>query len=141
MPLALGRWVWIGLLQTALVMSSAIAHADPTPAADRAGACPSLLGTWYGSFEGSAVGSWSAVFDEAPGGFAATATIVVSGIGPVDGAGTAVVRCENGVATLSGEGKAGNRKCFFDGVAHRDGRYLVGTWSSGSLAGTWNGER
>lgn len=136
-----GRRVWIGLLQAALLTGALTAYADPKPAADRAGACPPLLGAWYGSFEGSAVGSWSAVFDDAPGGFAATATIVVSGIGPVDGVGTAVVRCDNGVPTLSGEGKAGSRKCFFDGVAHRDGRYLVGTWSSGSLSGTWNGER
>lgn len=115
--------------------------ADPTPSAPARTTCPSLLGNWYGSFEGTAVGSWSAVFTEAPDGISATATIVVSGIGPVNGAGTARLRCEDGIVSLVGEGKAGNRKGFFDGVAHRDGRYLVGTWGSGSLGGTWNGER
>ena len=129
------------LLLVGTALSGSCGAAEPTPPAAPRATCTLLLGNWYGSFEGAAVGSWSAVFTEAPDGIGATATIVVSGIGPVDGAGSARLRCEDGIVSLVGEGKAGNRKGFFDGVAHRDGRYLVGTWGSGSLGGTWNGER
>lgn len=129
------------LLLVCTVLGGTSTAADPTPASARRSECPSLLGTWNGAFEGAAVGSWNAEFTEAPDGIGATATIFVAGFEAMGGVGSARLRCEDGVVALVGEGKAGNRQGFFDGVAHRDGRYLVGTWSSGSLSGTWNGER
>lgn len=103
--------------------------------------CPSLAGAWSGGFDGSATGTWNATFRQSGDHLTITATIHTTSYGSLVGKATATVRCTDGVAEITGDGKAGSRSGSFSGVAHRDGRYLLGTWNSQRLAGSWNGEK
>jgi hypothetical protein len=116
-------------------MAQAEPHPAPTPA------CPSLTGSWYGTFGGGFSGAWGANFEQIGSTVNAAATVVVDGIGELQAYGNATAVCKDGTTTFSGNGSAGGRSGSFAGKIQRSGDRVSGTWAGAGRSGTWKGER
>lgn len=132
---------WRGIVALAVGLLTGCPLAAEEPATTTTAACASLSGTWAGAFDGSANGAWIAEIQASARDFSATARILVSGAGGIEGTGTARLTCRDGRLSFEGKGDSSGHLATFTGFAHDGGTYLVGNWSAGRFSGTWNGER